>query len=490
MKRFLFTVIFIVISSYTAFSQDIDHFRAEYEKFRQQTIKTYSDFRDECNSRYCEFLKSAWDYYKSSPVIENPFKDRKEPPVIYEDEKEEEKEETPIVYDDVVPVPTPEPQPDPIAPIPPAPPTPKEDQEKITIDFFNTGITISAPKARIKLASCAGKDLANTWEILSSKAYNQLLNGCLKARSSLGLCDWGYLLMTWMFSSAYLGEDTNEATLMTAYLYSQSGYKMRLGEADGKLCMLFASKHMIYGAPYYHIDGDNLYPLNYDGDGLNVCNFEFDNEKGLSLYISNEQHLAYTKGDARKLNAQGYPISVNVSINESLMAFYSTYPSSEVNNNFMTRWAMYANTPLATEVKEQIYPPLMESLKGKTYAEATDILLDFVQTSFVYEYDDKVWGCDRAFFAEESLYYPYCDCEDRSILFSRLVRDLLGLKVVLVYYPGHLATAVKLDEPIKGDYINLNGDRYLVCDPTYIGAPIGATMPNMDNATAKVILLE
>ena len=107
-----------------------------------------------------------------------------------------------------------------------------------------------------------------------------------------------------------------------------------------------------------------------------------------------------------------------------------------------------------------------------------------------YEYDNKVWGHDRAFFSEESLYYPYCDCEDRSILFSRLVRDLVGLDVILVYYPGHLASAVRFDEDLPGDYIALNHRKYMVCDPTYIGASIGMSMPNMDNQTAKVILLK
>ena len=117
-------------------------------------------------------------------------------------------------------------------------------------------------------------------------------------------------------------------------------------------------------------------------------------------------------------------------------------------------------------------------------------LLNWVQTAFVYEYDDKVWGDDRAFFPEETLYYPYCDCEDRSILLSRLVRDLLGLKAILIYYPGHLAMAVGFTEDVKGDYILLQGKKYVVCDPTYIGAPVGVTMEGMDNETAKVILLD
>lgn len=132
---------------------------------------------------------------------------------------------------------------------------------------------------------------------------------------------------------------------------------------------------------------------------------------------------------------------------------------------------------------------MKDKIVGKTDTEAANLLLHWVQTAFVYEYDDKVWGDDRAFFAEETLYYPYCDCEDRSILYSKLIRDLLGLNVLLVYYPGHLATAVEFKTDVRGDAIVLDGRRFVVCDPTYIGAPIGLTMPGMDNRTAKVTLL-
>ena len=119
-----------------------------------------------------------------------------------------------------------------------------------------------------------------------------------------------------------------------------------------------------------------------------------------------------------------------------------------------------------------------------------DRLLNWVQTGFVYKFDNEVWGDDRAFFGEEPLFYPYCDCEDRSILLSHLVRELLGLDTVLIYYPGHLAMAVDLAEASDGDYVQLDGRRFTVCDPTYIGARVGKTMPNMDNSQAKLILLE
>ena len=141
-------------------------------------------------------------------------------------------------------------------------------------------------------------------------------------------------------------------------------------------------------------------------------------------------------------------------------------------------------------MKEQIYPALRSAIEACDEHEAVEKLLNLVQTGLEYEYDDKVWGDDRAFFAEESLFYPFCDCEDRSILFTRLVRDLCGLKCILVYYPGHLAAAVSFKKPVEGDYISLEGEHYTIADPTFIGASLGRTMPGMDNASATVILLE
>lgn len=173
-----------------------------------------------------------------------------------------------------------------------------------------------------------------------------------------------------------------------------------------------------------------------------------------------------------------------------LIEFYDSYPTSALGANHLSRWAMYANTPLAGATRDELYPALAKAIEGCDELLAANKLLNWVQTGFVYEYDDKVWGHDRAFFAEESLYYPYCDCEDRSILFSRLVRDLLGLEVALVYYPGHLATAVRFSSDVRGDAMMIGGKRFIVCDPTYIGAPVGAQMPDLEYDKAEAIVLD
>ncbi len=100
-----------------------------------------------------------------------------------------------------------------------------------------------------------------------------------------------------------------------------------------------------------------------------------------------------------------------------------------------------------------------------------------------------MWGVDdRALFPDESWNYFYSDCEDHAIHFTRLVRDLMGLDAVLVYYPGHLASAVAFtDGSVTGDYVNYKGKRFTICDPTYFYAPVGVTMVGMDNSKAILV---
>jgi hypothetical protein len=182
-------------------------------------------------------------------------------------------------------------------------------------------------------------------------------------------------------------------------------------------------------------------------------------------------------------------VMTSVSVNKNLIDFFNQYPQANVDGDFTTRWAAYANTPLEKSVRDELYPPLKRTIASMSELEAVSILLNWVQTAFPYALDDTVWGNDRAFFAQETLFYPYCDCEDRSILFSRLVRDLLGLDVVFMYYPGHLATAVAFSEEGPGDWLLYKNRKYIVCDPTYINAAVGRTMPGCSNQEAQIIAL-
>ncbi|MDE7408009.1 MAG: hypothetical protein K2M76_06265, partial [Muribaculaceae bacterium] len=364
---------------------------------------------------------------------------------------------------------------------------------ELSFTYHGTPLKVRVPvDVSLRLTGTSENAVADGWNRLSSDEFAPLVADCMKLKSGKKLCDWAYLNMLKAMADAYAGAGSNESTLITAFLFSQSGYRIRLASDGSHLELLYASQHSIYDKPYFTLDGEKFYPMSKNvGSNLRICSAKFPKEKSLSLWVQNNPEVAESASQARTVTSKRYPdFSFRVSVNKNLIAFYDTYPTSEVGGNFMTRWAMYANTPVCASVRNELYPAIKSKTAGMSQLEAAERILNWIQTGMVYEYDDKVWGHDRAFFANESLYYPYCDCEDRSILFTRIMRDLYGLKCILIYYPGHLACAVNFPGGAKGDYIMVNGQKYTVCDPTYIGAPVGMTMDGMDNATAKVITLD
>ena len=395
-------------------------------------------------------------------------------------------EEKPIlVKKEVIKVPQPTPEPEPLAPV-----EPKEEipHEKYHVTFYGTKVSVGFPtNETLKLPGLSEKQLAKAWKQLSSEAYDVTLNNVLAVRKKLALCDWGYVEMLQAISEKKYGK-TNEAVFMQAYLLSQSGYKIRLATDDEKLYMLIATQQNMFSLPFFIIDNTKFYALNCKSQELSICKAKFDKEKVVSLQLRQEQKLAAQYTDPRKLTSK-YGVVAQVSVNKNTIDFFNDYPSAYIGNDATTRWAVYANTPLEKSIQETLYPTLKKAVAGLSERDAVNKILNFVQTAFVYEYDDKIWGGDRAFFAAETLHYPYADCEDRSILFSRLVRDILGLDVVLIYYPGHLATAVAFTQDVHGDYLTHNNRKYIVCDPTYINAPLGRTMPGMNNQEARIIEL-
>ena len=415
---------------------------------------------------------------KSKPIVPNFDKDKKE------------KKQDLILS--VLPLPQPLPIPEPVVPI-------KENKDVTTgqyrsFTFFGTDMKVRwSDDCNFHIQGLNENAIADAINLLSDKKYDNLLYDCLQLRDKYHLSDWAYYLMLKEVGATLCGKDTNEATLLMAMLYTQSGYRLRFAKSGQKLLTLISTQFNLYGYSYLIVDGHNYYLLDGDFSGIDFCNAHFDKEREMSLIMNESPHFANNISESRTFASPYYnQLVAQVSVNKNLMDFYSTYPSSYFNNDFMTRWAMYANKEIQPEVREQLYPQLQNMIAGKTQRQKVESILNWIQSSFKYEYDDEVWGHDRAFFAEESLYYPGCDCEDRSILFTRLVRDLVGLKCILVFYPGHLAAGVCFKEIVDGDFINVNGQRFTVCDPTIIGrgAPIGWTMRGMDNSTANVIVLE
>lgn len=477
-------------------------FEEEFLRFKLDAHREFNDFRKKCNQEYVAFVRKAWKEFPPTPPVKRP-EEFDIGPVVYDSAKQAVViGEAPVdrlpQKASLIPA-NPKiahPEVKPAFKIKPQPLKEEESEyQNLPVTFFGTELRVHlGEEQRVNLGKFSPDRVGDVLEYFSRGDYDHLLYDCLKIRKEHRLCDWAYLLLLKAIGDQFCGENTNEAALLTGYLYYQSGYKIRFGYYGERIYLLVASRHFIYDKTSYWVSNDRFYALEPVDERMQITEAPFEKEQSLSLYIPQSPCFASATGDAgtqvREIASRRYPdIACKVQINRNLIDFFNTYPSSFVNQDLTTRWAMYAGTPLNEELKEQLYPVLRSQLSGLSDLEAVERLLNLVQTGLRYEYDDAVWGGDRVFFAEESLYYPACDCEDRAILLTRLVRDLLKLDCALIYYPGHLAAAVHFKQTPPGVCYKFDNKRYTVCDPTYTNAKVGMEMTKVDNTNVTIIPL-
>lgn len=482
-------------------NESFDQFNARrqqrFDQFKEQKNKDFAEFRRKRNEEFAKYMRKDWERVQPSPIIPRPKEDPVPPIVTPKIENDTiNLVPRPLPIDEIVPVPKPRPQPKPENPIEEVPVIPTDPPiSDVHFFFYGTEERVRFDKhSAIHLSAVDENSIADAWLVLSGTAYTNLIFDCLQIRQNRSLSDWAYLKMLEQMSESIYGRGTNESVLLMAYVYCQSGYKMRLSTDGSKLYMMFASDHVIYNWNYFQLEGDNYYVYNNQLAKVRICNQNYPNEQSMSLSIPDEQKFSFAPatGVAHK-SIRNPDIDITIVANKNMLDFYNSYPTSMYGDNFVSRWALYANMPMPDYISEELYPKIKKAISGMNQLDAVNSILNWVQTGFVYEYDEKVWGKDRAFFPEESLYYPYCDCEDRSIMFTRIIRDILGLRCILIYYPGHLSAAVNFTEAYGvGDYIECKGSRYYIADGTILGygAPVGQTMSGMDNQKAKIILLE
>lgn len=486
-------LIIVLLTSYSAFCiAQQNTFREQYEAFKKQKQTEYYNFRQKANKEYAEFMRKAWVWYQAKPGFPLPL--CPDPPLpAPAPPKQKEMLNIPerlLPFETVVAAPSIIEQPQPVAPI-------EEIAETTDLFYFKaygTDMKVRLNKElRFSLKNTSEDEVANLWMRLSEPDYNNLVHDCLILRSQYNLCDWAYLNVLECLANDFLGKQTSEAVLLQAFLFNQSGYKVRLGRsATYRLYLMVASRHQIYDMSYFTVKGESFYPLHYKEDGLYIYDNPYPKERQMSLEVRREQMFADTKIESRTLCSKGeYALKTTVSFNKNLIDFYNTYLQSSINNDGTTKWVFYANTPLSGSVRVKLYPALQAATNGKSECVAANILINFVQTALVYGYDDEIWGGDRPFFADETLYYSYSDCEDRAILYSRLVRDLLHLETVLLYYPGHLAMAVCFNKNVGGKFFLIDGKKFTYCEPTCTGfAPVGWCPKDLEAIQPKVVLLD
>ncbi len=402
-------------------------------------------------------------------------------PVVEVVEAEPEAERTPVVEADRRPEPAAEPR----LPVSSTPTSPLYRGESGRSKIVYGGLAFYLNNSLNRKCSLNGLNenaIADAYEALCNSDYKPLLADCAQIRKDLRLNDWGVFTLVRQVADTYCGT-ANESIVMQQFLLNEMGYKARMARkaTEDKMMLFVATDCSIYAHPYITLNGQNYYNLSGNNEQCQFYMCQKDSPKAKNSVGMQLKEAPLFPGTvvSSTHQAKGSAARVTVDVPKALMDFYKDYPQCD--------YSVYFNAPVNAAMENRILSSLAPLVQGRNEADAANILINFVQTAFQYQTDGQRFGYEKPFFVEELFYYPYSDCEDRAMLFSYLVRKLLGLDVVLLDYPEHIATAVRFNGNVSGDYLMVNGRKYIVCDPTYIGASIGMTMPRYKTVSAKVL---
>ena len=470
--------------------------RTEFQQWMKKEQTSFQEYRDKRDKEFTRFLKSQW---KEMQTFQGLVRDKtpkpvrlpvapKEPPTPVKPPVVPDSGSLPPAKPPVI-VKVPEIKPTPTPPVlVPAPVIKQPRGKKLQLSFYGQPLVFYYDPALIVSINrpINQNSMSRIWSTMSKADYESLLKQIDAQRKPLNLNDWGYALLTNTIAQKLHPRSKNDQAIFTWYFMTKAGYQSRIAYDSNYVYLLMPSTQRLFAAPYFTFDNVRYYALSFDGvkqkpGRIYTYNGNYPGaNKRLDMSLSKTINTRRQQKDRiLTFNFQGKTYKIDAGYDTQTVNFLKTYPQMDISMYFRAQVNPSTANPILTQLK-----PMVE---GKSEEDAVNLLLRFVQTSFKYKTDEQQFGVENYMFPEETLYYPYSDCEDRAVFFAWLVNNLLGLQVVGLDLPGHIATAVQFNEKVDGDAISFNGKRYVVADPTYINANAGMTMPDYKNKKPGII---
>lgn len=494
MKKIISAIAFVcfVLSSFSLFAQteeELEAMRQDFENYKKQEEENFRKYVEEQDKAFAEFLKRDWEKFEL-------FKGNEVGRVPGPDKIPEYKPNMNVSVDK--PIPTLESRDDETPTVSEKPPfvmeqkpltaklpvnvviKPNVKRKTAVFDYYGKEISLLYdPELHQNPGTENGPNVISAYfDALSKADYFYLIENLFQTQRKLNLNDWGYLLLVENLSEKVCVTE-KEQVLFQWFILLKSGYKTKLAYYNDDISLLIPTESALYGLPYLRIEGDQYYVLNENMKHIHTYNKDYPGaERTFDIHMTQTPNLPL-KLAFREFQVNGQ--NVKVAYNANMKAFYNAFPQSEIS--------VFFHSAMSPITRESLLNYFEKAIAGKNEVEAVNIILNFVQTQFDYQTDQEQFGVEKFFFPDELFMYEAADCEDRSVLFSYLVSELTGLQVVGLDYPGHIATAVKFNGLVKGRFVEYEGKRFTICDPTFIGAPVGACMPQYENSQAVVVPL-
>ncbi len=461
-----------------------------YEEWLGQNQAQYQTYKKSLDEEFANGLKKEWEIFKSG-YYENPY--AKPKPKIVPKVEEQAKKKPQKTKENLLKatlVPQKEIKPQDIG-------LPKQAQieipkitktNNVNFEFFGSNIDIAyddkffADKQSLK----SSNDIAKFYEQISKTNYKHITSELEKIAKKLSLNDWGKFLLADKFANEICKNDKNSSNAFTWFLLLKQNFDVKIAIDDAKNLILLGNfEQKLYQVSYVTVDKKAYFVLSPDGKSAKISSlltYDVVYSKNLSAISSKIKYAIALEENIVdktlrfKYNSNEY--NIKAKYNRNSIEFFKTFPQTDYKVYFDAEEPSYLN---------DLVLQLRNYIEEMDEVSAVNFLLRFTQTSFNYKTDTEQFSHEKVMLPEETIFYPFSDCEDRSIMFSYLVKSILGLKVVGVKFNDHLATAVKLNTKIDGDSFLVDGERFYIADPTYINANIGMIMPQYKNSKFLLI---
>lgn len=456
---------------------------SDYQAFRKGVLGSYDSFRKTVLEDYAEYLQGVWDEYEQFRGIK---RDKEPKPSIAPKADVKPQDVTPVQS---VPELKPTIQPTPALTDSPIPVKPITRNTLPNMYFSFYGMKLSTVLCHAQtIVDIEHQAIAKAWD-----AYRQdrVMKDVIRSLQSLaiayGLNDWFTFELVRNYTEA-ICKNTASKIVLQHFLLVNMGYDVRLASCGDQLLLLVPFKQQVYERSYLVIDGKKYYAFYDDSTskiqnaGVYTCRLPNETDKGRNIDLTiRGGNIGIKTGLTHKFSMSDGKISLQGSVDAGTMEAIRRYPQTDI--------PFYAMSTIDSNLHQSLLAQVNEQIRGCLEREAVGRILHFVQYAFNYATDGEQHGYEKPYFVEENFYYPKNDCEDRAILFAFLVRNLLGLDVHLVQYPGHECTAVNFStSQMNGDGYMYRGKAFYICDPTFIGASIGQCMPDYRNLKPVVEL--
>lgn len=484
----------VVISSFlicfSSFAQNTGKNSDAYKDFVKSRNSEYKDWRKKANAEFSDYLAKAWEEFMVQSGRKDPIGPVPDKPTYYGDENGVGKSLGSHGYPSEGSFSL------------PAHSTSLSmsasylpEDNNVSVDFFGVdkiipfdrGMIVSVPKAK-------EKELASAWTVMSESSFLPTVDAISAIKNEFFLSDWAtYMLVKKLTEAVYNDKLINERVATQMFIMCQLKYKVRVGAAGEDLVMLLPFKEQIYQVSYITDNNLDLFIFGYKKMNSQTPLYTFTkdfsiSENIISLTISQPMKIG---GDSEYKSVE-QPLWSNilgenfkVPVNEPYISLAYDYPQSDL----LIYHHSAVNTQTAKAIIRAVKFKIIKEGLGDNEEKAVAFILNLVQNGFDYKTDYEMFGRSKPLFIEESFYYGSNNCKDRVLIFSWLVKNTLGLNTVMFGYPNHVACGVKFTQPVTGDSFVYNGDKFVMCDPTFINAPIGATMPKYKGMEPVVIEL-